>query len=505
MTIHKLIAGLVAGPTLLLAVLAVPAFATSSVTSATPAASGTSGTSALPGVGDPRDVTQPQLPATTCATVPAQLPGGTRVFSDADEASPPDTARLQAALDTCEGSGGAVVLAPGPVARWHRDTSFLSGPLTVHAGEYLVVDAGVTLFATRDAAAYQETGSGKATCGSIGTNSTGCNPFISVDGDNAGVEGTVSRTRHGEEWGTIDGRGDLTVLGTDTTWYQIAATATAEGLKQVNPRLIQSNSADDVTFYHVKLVNAAKQHLFISKSVGATVWGIEIATPDNTLNTDGVDVDSSSDVTVADSNLMEGDDCVALTTNSLPESDITVRGLHCYGTHGLSIGSGTTYGLNSILFLDNTLNGYDAWGHLSSLDNGIRVKSYEGAGGLVTNVVYAGTCMKAIQNLILITPFYDPPTGTSIPWFQSVTVEAARAVDSVAGATSEIDGFSASYPTGLTLHDVYFDATASTAQYANVTLDGTNLEPAGTGVTDTTVAVGHGFPLHCTFPPFPGT
>ncbi|HUN32237.1 MAG TPA: glycosyl hydrolase family 28 protein [Trebonia sp.] len=504
MTFHKLMAGLIAAPALLLAALAVPAAATTT-TSVAPASSSSSSTSALSGIGDPRDVTQPQLPATTCATLAAQLPGGRRVFSAADEASPPDTARIQAALDSCENSGGAVVLAAGAPSGWRRDTSFLAGPLTVHSGEYLIVDAGITLFASRDAAAYQETGSGKATCGSIGTNSTGCNPFISVDGDNAGVEGTVARTRHGQEWGTIDGRGDLTVLGTDTTWYQIAATATAEGLKQVNPRLIQSNSADDVTFYHIKLVNAAKQHLFISKSVGATVWGIEIATPDNTLNTDGVDVDSSSDVTVADSNLMEGDDCVALTTNSLAESDITVRGLHCYGTHGLSIGSGTTYGLNSILFLDNTLNGYDAWGHLSSLDNGIRVKSYEGAGGLVTNVVYAGTCMKAIQNLILITPFYDPPTGTSIPWFQSVTVEAARAVDSVPGASSEIDGFSASYPTGLTLRDVYFDATATTAQYANVTRDGTNLDPAGTGVTDTTVAGGHGFPMGCTFPPFPGT
>jgi hypothetical protein len=72
---------------------------------------------------------------------------------------------------------------------------------------------------------------------------------------------------------------------------------------------------------------------------------------------------------------MEGDDRVALTTNSLPESGITVRGPHCYGTHGLSIGSGTTHGLSSISFLGSTLNGYDAWGHLSALDNGIRVKS----------------------------------------------------------------------------------------------------------------------------------
>jgi hypothetical protein len=85
-----------------------------------------------------------------------------------------------------------------------------------------------------------------------------------------------------------------------------------------------------------------------------------------------------------------------------------------------------------------------------------------------------------------------------------VTVEAARAVDSVPGATSTIDGFSVDYPTGLTLHDVYLDATATTAQYANVTLEGTDLDPSGTGVTDTTAGGGHAFAVHCTFPPFPG-
>jgi polygalacturonase len=501
MTIHRLAAGLVAMPALLLAALAVPSSAApaSPATSGTTAAAATDAASAPPGTGDPRDVTRPQLPATACAALPAQLPGGTRVFSDADEASPPDTARIQAALDSCQGSGGGVVLAPG--AAPGSGASFLSGPLTVRSGEYLVIDAGVTLFATRDAAAYQA--KGKATCGSIGTSSTGCNPFIAVNGDNSGVEGTVVLTRHGRRWGTIDGRGDMTVLGTGTTWYQIAATATAEGLKQVNPRLIQATSASNVTFFHVKLTDAAKQHLFLSKVTGATVWSIEIATPDDTFNTDGVDIDSSTDVTVARSNLMEGDDCVALTTNSLPESGITVRGLHCYGTHGLSIGSGTTFGLDSILFLDNTLDGYDARGHLSTFDNGIRIKSFAGGGGPVTNVVYAGTCMKAIQNLIVLNPFYDPPTGTTIPWFKSVTIDRAHAIDSVAGASSTIEGFSADFPTGLTLRNVHLDATAVTAQYANVTLDNTNLVPSGTGVTDTTVPGGHAFPAHCAFPPFP--
>ena len=78
---------------------------------------------------------------------------------------------------------------------------------------------------------------------------------------------------------------------------------------------------------------------------------------------------------------------------------------------------------------------------------------------MVTNVVYAGTCMTAIQNLIVINPFYDPPTGTTIPWFQSVTITRALAVHSVAGASSQIEGFSADFPSGLTLRDVSLDAT----------------------------------------------
>jgi len=511
MTLRTLAAGLVAVPALLIGALAGPTAASASPAGGFVAggsvaggsvAAATAGVTAGPawmpaGIGDPRDVTQPALPATNCATLQAQLPGRTRVFSDADEASPPDTARIQAALDTCTGSGGSVLLTGGAGGA----ESFLSSPLTVHAGEYLVMDAGATLFATRDAAAYQQTG--KATCGSIGSSGTGCNPFITVTGSNSGVEGVLARTRHGQAWGTIDGRGDMAVLGTTTSWYQIAATATAEGLKQVNPRLIQANSASNSTFYHVRLVDAAKQHLFLSKSTGATVWDIRIATPDDTFNTDGVDIDSSTDVTVANSYFMEGDDCVALTTNSLPESGITVRGMHCYGTHGLSIGSGTTFGLNSILFYRNTLNGYDIFGHLSTFDNGIRVKSFAGGGGLVTNVVYADTCMTAIQNLIVLNPFYDPPTGTTIPWFQSVTITRARAVHSVAGASSVIEGFDADVPTGLTLHDVNLDSTAVTAQDANITLDRANLAPSGTDVTVTTTDSGHPAPMHCTFPPFP--
>jgi len=55
------------------------------------------------------------------------------------------------------------------------------------------------------------------------------------------------------------------------------------------------------------------------------------------------------------------------------------------------------------------------------------------------------------------------------------------------------------------LRGVHLDATGVTAQYANITLDDTNLDPAGPGVTDTTVTGGPATPAHCAFRPFPGS
>ena len=447
-------------------------------------------TAAPPSLGDRRPVHAPSLPA-TCDSVAAELPSGTRTFSAADEAAPPDTARIQAALDACAGTGQAVRLTGGG-----SRTAFLSAPLTVHAGEHLVLDSDVTLYASRDAARYQQPG--KAVCGSIGTSSSGCAAFVTVTGRGSGVEGVRA---HGRQ-GTIDGRGDLPVLGTTASWWNQAVTAKKEGLKQVNPRLVQANRADGFTAYDLTLVNSPKQHLFISQSIGATVWGLRVDTPDTTLNTDGVDLDSSTESTIADSWIHDGDDCVALTTNSSAESAVTVRGLRCYGTHGLSIGSGTTYGLDSILFTGNLVDGKDATGTYSTLNNGIRVKSYPGAGGPVTHVTYAGTCMRDVRYLIDIDPNYSyaTPTGGPVPDFRSITVTGARATDSAPSAVSVLNGYDTAHRLGLTLRDVHFDATATQAQYADITLSHTDLDPSG---TDTTVTRTDGGPWGGAPSPFP--
>ncbi len=71
-------------------------------------------------------------------------------FSDAAETTPPDTARIQRALDACAGTGRAVVLAADAA-----NNSFLSGPITIRGHEVLLVDDGVTLYASLNPADYQ--------------------------------------------------------------------------------------------------------------------------------------------------------------------------------------------------------------------------------------------------------------------------------------------------------------------------------------------------------------
>src|SRR5207253_6938429 len=95
--------------------------------------------------GDSRSVSQPSIPA-TCSTLSASLATSNRQFSSSAESSPPDTSRIQSALNSCAGTGKAVVLAASGAGK-----AFLAGPLTVGGGEVLVIDTGVTLYASRNA------------------------------------------------------------------------------------------------------------------------------------------------------------------------------------------------------------------------------------------------------------------------------------------------------------------------------------------------------------------
>src|SRR5271156_4546215 len=97
---------------------------------------------------DLRTVTEPNLPP-VCSSLDAQLTVNGKTLSQADEGSL-DTARIQQALDSCSKGHGVILRVHGP------NNAFLSGPLELREGVTLIVDKGVTLYASRDAAVYEK-------------------------------------------------------------------------------------------------------------------------------------------------------------------------------------------------------------------------------------------------------------------------------------------------------------------------------------------------------------
>jgi polygalacturonase len=372
--------------------------------------------------GDARKfIPEPQYPM-TCAVVQAQ-------FSSAQRATPPasdDTIRLESALSSCAGSGKAVILAASG-----SNDAFYSGKLSLN-GEALIVGRGVTLFG----------------------NNSYSGELIDVSGTNPAIMGP----------GTIDGRGDL-ISGT--------------------PRLINSKNAVGFTVYRVTLQHAAKMHLYVEGGSDFTALRVRIATPANTKNTDGIDIDSLTNATVAFSSIEDGDDGVAIKTNSGPASNITIRDNRFYGTHGMSIGSQTMHGVTNVLWENNQVFGTDHFGNVSTDNNGINIKSDYDCGGLVKQVTYRRTHLTGVKHLLIFNTAYGSCSGSKgIPVYQDIVVDGVYARDSQSGAYSEFEGYNATNPLELYLSHVYLDVNnQQKSQYANVGLDLSSITPAGTGVT----------------------
>jgi polygalacturonase len=381
---------------------------------------------------DTRNLTEPKFPA-ACTVLKAQLAGGTKGLDPADDAHP-DTARLQSAIDACD-SGKAVELAAdaGKVA-------FLAGPFHLKAGVTLLVDKGVTLYASRTPKDYE------LSPGSCGLNSeakTGCTPWITGTGvTGAGIMGD----------GVIDARGGahLLVDGKEgKTWWDLAAAAKTQGRQQV-PRMIEIEKSDNFTMYRITLKNSPNFHVVYSGGDGFTVWGVKIDTPLSAKNTDGIDPGASKNITIAYSYIRDGDDNIAIKGGRGPVTNMTVAHNHFYYGHGMSIGSETKAGVSKVVISDLSLDG---------TDSGIRIKSDLAAGGLVNGVLYNDVCIRGSRMPIALDTNYTGGIAKEdkglIPVYQNIVLRNVRVSG---GGRINLNGFDATHRLGIQFDGVTLDS-----------------------------------------------
>lgn len=417
---------------------------------------------------DTRTVTEPKIPH-ACVVLRADLQATNNALLPADEGRP-DTQRIQDAMDHCAGGKSVELRSNG------GRNAFLTGPLSLRSGVTLLVDKGVTLYASRNPKDFDTSPGG---CGTSGPDSRPCKPLISAIGvKDAAVMGD----------GAIDGRGGSVLIGKSYTWWQQSRAAEPKNVKYSAPRLIVADHADGLVLYRIRLHNSPNFHVAVNHTNGFTVWGVHLLTPTvrgtDARNTDGIDPGNSENITITHSWIENGDDNIAIKANV---HQMSVLKNHFYLGHGMSMGSEAR---NESDILVDTLT-------LDHTSSGIRIKSNVQRGGTVRNVTYRNICMRDVSVPISISPFYNGQTtdgiqdlgmkGTFVPDYRNITFEN---VLSVSPGIAQVAGLNAEHPTELKLDGVAIRGITPDdvhAQFATIQLGskGANFTFRGKDVTTT--------------------
>ena len=412
---------------------------------------------------------EPVIPPAYATVLATKVVAPGAVTADSDE-NALDTPAIQAAIDSCP-AGQSVKLAIDGIKN-----AFLVGTLQLKTGVTVWIDAGVTVYASRNPRNF-DAKLGSGLCGTATSNSA-CSGVFNITGKNdTGLMGA----------GTVDGQGGKPVLGSTSTWWQLN-TAASGGLAA--PRLVAANMGNGLTIQGLRFQSSGKFHIVPSGIRGFTIWGITIITDPASPNTDGVDPDGSTDGVIAYCTISTGDDNIAIKGDGPMVVDNLVIAHNHFGKgHGMSIGSETNVGVKNVKVCDLSLDG---------TKYGIRIKSDVSRGGLVQGISYTDVCMRDVSQPLVFNPFYTSgATGTLIPDFQDITLTNVHVLG---GGSLRISGYDVSHPLTLTMDNVVFD-TPPTINASNAVIglgpNPVSILPTGTGVTVTDNLTGAAAPRDC--------
>ncbi len=272
--------------------------------------------------------------------------------------------------------------------------------------------------------------------------------------------------------GTIDGSGQHWWDRSERAARNAAQTEPGRIVYR-RPHLVVIDRCERLHVADITLTNSSMFHLVPRNITDLTIERVKVRAPwdGSGPNTDAIDPGPGTNFWIHHCDIDTGDDDIVIKsggTNILIEDNIIKHG------HGISIGSETIAGINHMLVRRCTFE---------NTDNGIRLKSMRGAGGLVENIRYTDLQMKNVENAIVLQLDYvdnnrpdfkgDP---TKVPAIHNIlldhlTIEGSR-------QAGIIHGLPDSPITNITLSDISLQAetdldvkNADSPSYIRVTRD----------------------------------
>ncbi|RHN45254.1 putative polygalacturonase [Medicago truncatula] len=217
---------------------------------------------------------------------------------------------------------------------------------------------------------------------------------------------------------TIDGGIGGSIEGYGSTWWQCKTCSRPTFCRRVSVCVMSGvrvcidgfiniilivqalffHSSNDLTVRNLRITNTPGAHIAINGCIGATFSQILVNSPGNSPNTDGFDISYSKNITVVDSTIATGDDCIAVNGGS---SYIYATRVACGPGHGISIGSlgkGNSFEVVEEVHVRNC--------NFTGSTNGARIKTFPGGSGYARKITFEQIQLKDVKNAIIIDQNY---------------------------------------------------------------------------------------------------
>jgi polygalacturonase len=278
-----------------------------------------------------------------------------------------NTAAIQQTIDAAAAAGGGTVLIP--------EGKYLTGPFRLASRINLQLANGATLLISDDLVSYP-VARGRYQ-------------------DSITASGAQDIEISGE--GTIDGQGQA--------WWTAFR---ADKSMTHRPYLIRLSGCTRVLVQGVTLINSPMFHLVPQNCTDVTIRGVTILAPGDAPNTDGIDP-SGWNFLITNCTIDTGDDNIAVkpvSTRTPGNRNYTITNCRFLNGHGMSIGSGTSGGIEDLTVSDCRFEG---------TTSGIRIKTARGRGGLLQNLTYQNLALKAVKNPVYIIDYYPERNAPKDP------------------------------------------------------------------------------------------
>ncbi|CAO2170746.1 unnamed protein product [Urochloa humidicola] len=171
-----------------------------------------------------------------------------------------------------------------------------------------------------------------------------------------------------------------------------------ERMPQIKPTALRFYGSFNVVVTGITIVNSSQCHLKFDNCQGVMVHDVTISSPENSLNTDGIHLQNSKDVSIHHTNMACGDDCISIQTGC---SNINIHSVNCGPGHGISIGG---LGRDNTKACVSNVTVRDV--NMLRTMNGVRIKTWQGGAGLVQDIRFSNIQVSEVQTPIIIDQFY---------------------------------------------------------------------------------------------------